>query len=135
MHTSTKIAARCVWYTPDTHGVKALQSYTAIQRYTALYSIQPYIAIHYTPSTTPLWWNSVYVARVGGTERGGSRKRNTVSKGVAIYGSSARAPAVPPPPVTAPEYGASVALLWVVTYRPQYLIKVEAVLVGSNSPL
>ena len=25
------------------------------QRYTALYSIQLYIAIHYTPSTSPLW--------------------------------------------------------------------------------
>ena len=38
----------------DTRCVTALQSYTAIQRYTALYIIQLYIAIHYTPSTTPL---------------------------------------------------------------------------------
>ena len=41
-------------YTCYTHGVKAFQSYTAKQRYTALYSIQLYIAIHYTPSTTYL---------------------------------------------------------------------------------
>ena len=56
MHTSTKIAARCVWYTPDTHGVKALQSY--IYSYTALYSAVEYTAIHrytlYTLYNTPL---------------------------------------------------------------------------------
>ena len=40
----------------DTHCVTALHSYTAIQRYTALYTIQLYSAIHYTTSTTPLWW-------------------------------------------------------------------------------
>ena len=45
-------------YTCYTHGVKALHSYTAKQRYT-VYSyytaiIQLYIAIHYTTSTTPL---------------------------------------------------------------------------------
>ena len=42
-------------YTCYTHRVKAFQSYTAEERYTTLYSIQLYIAIHYTPSTTPLW--------------------------------------------------------------------------------
>ena len=39
----------------DTHCVTAFQSYTAIQRYTRLYTIQLYSAIHYTTSTTPLW--------------------------------------------------------------------------------
>ena len=34
---------------------RPLRSYTAIQRYTALYTIQLYIAIHYTGYTTPLW--------------------------------------------------------------------------------
>ena len=48
-------ALTIVAYTSDTRWVKAFQSYTAKQRYTALYSIQLYIAIHYTPSTTPLW--------------------------------------------------------------------------------
>ena len=38
----------------DTHCVTALQSYTAIHRYTVLYIIQLYIAIQYTTSTTPL---------------------------------------------------------------------------------
>ena len=33
---------------------RPLRSYTAIQRYTALYTIQLYIAIHYTGYTTPL---------------------------------------------------------------------------------
>ena len=33
---------------------RLLRSYTAIQRYTALYTIQLYIAIHYTGYTTPL---------------------------------------------------------------------------------
>ena len=48
-------ALTIVAYTSDTRWVKAFQRYTAKQRYTALYSIQLYIAIHYTPSTTPLW--------------------------------------------------------------------------------
>ena len=44
----------------DTHCVMALHSYTAIQRYATLYTIQLYSAIHYTTSTalqqsTPLW--------------------------------------------------------------------------------
>ena len=52
-------ALTIVAYTSDTRWVKAFQSYTAKQRYTALYSIQLYIAIHYTPSTTPLCLSSV----------------------------------------------------------------------------
>ena len=39
-------------YTCYTHGVKAFQE---LYSYTTLYSIQLYIAIHYTTSTTPLW--------------------------------------------------------------------------------
>ena len=43
----------------DTHCVTALQSYTAIQLYSAMYSAIHYTAIHrytvYTTSTTPLW--------------------------------------------------------------------------------
>ena len=46
---------RCIALYTDTHCVTALQSYTAIQRDTTLYSIQLYSAIHYTTSTTPLW--------------------------------------------------------------------------------
>ena len=38
-------------YTSDTRWVKVFQS---VYSYTTLYSIQLYIAIHYTPSTTPL---------------------------------------------------------------------------------
>ena len=38
----------------DTHCVTALQSYTAIHRYTAMNIIQLHIAIQYTTSTTPL---------------------------------------------------------------------------------
>ena len=45
---------RCIALYTDTHCVTALQSYTAIQRDTTLYSIQLYSAIHYTTSTTPL---------------------------------------------------------------------------------
>ena len=51
---SVQWALTIVAYTSDTRWVKAFQSYTAKQRYTALYSIQLYIAIHYTPSTTYL---------------------------------------------------------------------------------
>jgi hypothetical protein len=51
-----KAENRCIRrYTSDTHCVTALHSYTAIQRYTALYIIQLYSAIHYTTSTTALW--------------------------------------------------------------------------------
>ena len=46
---------RCIALYTDTHCVTALHSYTATQRYTALYIIQLYSAIHYTTSTTPLW--------------------------------------------------------------------------------
>ena len=42
-------------YTCYTHGVKAFQSYTALKRYTVYITIQLYIAIHYTTSTSPLW--------------------------------------------------------------------------------
>ena len=45
-YTRTRVASR-----PS----RAIQLYSAIQRYTALYIIQLYIAIHYTTSTTPLW--------------------------------------------------------------------------------
>ena len=41
-------------YTSDTHGVKAFQSYTALYSAIQYTAIQLYIAIHYTPSTTPL---------------------------------------------------------------------------------
>ena len=44
------------------HGPPELiQLYSAIQRYTALYIIQRYIAIHHTASTTPLWQKSAIV--------------------------------------------------------------------------
>jgi hypothetical protein len=52
-------------YTSYTRGVKAPQNHTAKQRSTALiqrstvYSYTSYIAIHYTPSTTPLWTKPV----------------------------------------------------------------------------
>ena len=42
---------------------RPLRSYTAIQRYTALYTIQLYIAIHYTGYTTPLWTGTALVNR------------------------------------------------------------------------
>jgi hypothetical protein len=42
---------RCIALYTDTRCVTALHSYTAQQRYTALYIIQLYSAIHYTTST------------------------------------------------------------------------------------
>ena len=46
---------------------RAIQLYSAIQRYTTLYSIQLYSAIHYTTSATPLWASvSITEALVGG---------------------------------------------------------------------
>jgi hypothetical protein len=51
-------------YTSDTRCVTALHSYTAIQRYTALYIIQLHSAIHYTTSNNTLW------GRGGGKTRG-----------------------------------------------------------------
>ena len=59
---------RCIALYTDTHCVTALQSYTAIQRDTTLYSIQLYSAIHYTTSTTPLWWSRA--ERAAGSPRG-----------------------------------------------------------------
>ena len=52
---------RCIKrYTSYTRGVKEFQSYTAKQRYTALYSIQLYSAIHYTTSTSPLCFGHIF---------------------------------------------------------------------------
>jgi len=45
---------RCIALYTDTRCVTALHSYTAQQRYTVLYIIQLYSAIHYTTSTIPL---------------------------------------------------------------------------------
>ena len=50
----------------DTHCVTALQSYTAIQRYTALYIIQLYIAVHYTTYATSLCELPLFALSVAG---------------------------------------------------------------------